>query len=349
MYKAINTRTSTEVVILNPEGLSSIESLRDLGRQDLLVCQGCRQPVRVRAGEHRREHFAHKHLENCTYSDVSSTLLNLRAVLYKWLLQKFGKNVEIEKSIAGLDRPVDCWIEKEGTRFVYWIIEGKIKSEKRDQIRQILSGSRVYVNWVLSSEILRIHEEDPLTLILSKTEREFIQRSKYDMKAFADGSLHYLDPEKRTLTTYRALNLVHPPQVYLAEKKYETELDNLLVLPSNGEFVHPGEHEGWEYYSQSIQSSQKNHQVVLEQENFLLKELDIQAIKLDFFDEEPPDMMLDSEFSEPISVSHLQGSMLTGERPGLCLFCGEVTSDYWWFDGKTNQCKCRPCYNQGLN
>lgn len=351
MYKAINTRTSTEVVILNPEWLSSIESLRDLGRQDLLVCQGCRQPVRVRAGEHRREHFAHKHLDNCTYSDESSTLLNLRAALYQWLLEKFGKNVEIEKSIVGLDRPVDCWVEKGGVRFAYWIIEGKIKSEKRDQIRQVLSGNGVRVNWVLSSEILRTHEADPLSLILSTTEREFIQRSKYDMEAFTDGSLHYLDPEKHTLKTYRALYPIHPPQVYKARTKHETGLVQLLALPSNGEFVHPGEHQEWEHDSKTPNSGRNSLQFIMEQEEMMLREQETWAMQLvepeSPFDEAMPELVPDHEFREPISESDFQGSIIMGDRAGLCVFCGELTTDYWWINGKTNQCKCRECAKKG--
>lgn len=30
-----------------------------------------------------------------------------------------------------------------------------------------------------------------------------------------------------------------------------------------------------------------------------------------------------------------------------CIFCGQKTTDYWSFDGKTKTCKCRPCYRQG--
>lgn len=32
---------------------------------------------------------------------------------------------------------------------------------------------------------------------------------------------------------------------------------------------------------------------------------------------------------------------------GVCVFCGTETEDWWWYDSKTDECKCRPCYRQG--
>ena len=103
MYKALDTRTNTEVVILDPKWLRVIDQLRELDRQDILVCQGCHQPVRVRAGKYRRKHFAHKQLENCDYADESAVLQNARAVLYEWLVSKYGEEVTIEKKLEGMD------------------------------------------------------------------------------------------------------------------------------------------------------------------------------------------------------------------------------------------------------
>jgi competence CoiA-like predicted nuclease len=81
MYKALDIRDNTEVVILDSKWLRAINQLREFDHQDILVCQGCKQPVRVRAGEQRREHFAHKHLENCDYADESAVLRNSLAVI----------------------------------------------------------------------------------------------------------------------------------------------------------------------------------------------------------------------------------------------------------------------------
>ena len=75
MYKALNIRDNSEVVILDPRWLRAIKQLRELDHQDVLVCQGCKQSVRVRAGDERREHFAHKHLANCDYADCTDARL----------------------------------------------------------------------------------------------------------------------------------------------------------------------------------------------------------------------------------------------------------------------------------
>jgi len=32
---------------------------------------------------------------------------------------------------------------------------------------------------------------------------------------------------------------------------------------------------------------------------------------------------------------------------GVCIHCGQTTTDYWSFDGATGKCKCRRCYREG--
>ena len=56
MFKAIHTLDDQEIIILDPEweDVNKLNELRGLDRRDLLVCQECRQPVRVRAGEDRQ-------------------------------------------------------------------------------------------------------------------------------------------------------------------------------------------------------------------------------------------------------------------------------------------------------
>ena len=99
MYKAVHGQEGREIVILDSHWAKGIESLRALDQQDLLVCQGCKQPVRVRAGDIRRRHFAHKQLLTCAYGRESPVLLTARAVLYDWLVTKFGEKVTVEKKV----------------------------------------------------------------------------------------------------------------------------------------------------------------------------------------------------------------------------------------------------------
>ncbi len=125
MFKAVNTLDNNYIVILDPQWLGAIRELRRLDAQDLLVCQQCRQPVRVRAGHVRRWHFAHKHLANCPYGNESPELLRTRAALYEWLMSKYPERVTIEKRVESehILRPVDCWVETEAGIISYWIID----------------------------------------------------------------------------------------------------------------------------------------------------------------------------------------------------------------------------------
>ena len=75
MFKALQKQTGEEILLLEPKWLKEIKELRALDKADLLVCQGCLQPVRVRVPRYRRTHFAHKHLANCTFGAVSPELL----------------------------------------------------------------------------------------------------------------------------------------------------------------------------------------------------------------------------------------------------------------------------------
>jgi hypothetical protein len=50
MFKSINKDTGLSAVILDPQWDSRIDVLRCLANHEVLVCQECNQPVRVRAG-----------------------------------------------------------------------------------------------------------------------------------------------------------------------------------------------------------------------------------------------------------------------------------------------------------
>lgn len=62
-------------------------------------------------------------------------------------------------------------------------------------------------------------------------------------------SLHYLDAEQRTLTTFRGLHLVHLPHVFAGQKERHS-LATIQVSPQTGEFVHPGEYDRLRRYQQ---------------------------------------------------------------------------------------------------
>lgn len=350
MYKALDIRDNTEIVILDPKWLRAIKQLRELDHQDFLVCQGCKQPVRVRAGDQRREHFAHKHLENCDYAKESAVLQNSRAVLYEWLVSKFGKNVTIEKKIneIALFRPIDCWVKQDTNIFAYWIFDSRLKSDKREILQACLGKLGIHVNWVFALEMLRTEQDHPDKLVLSTTEREFSRRSKYDAPFtsgyFTNGSLHYLDAKNRKLLTFRGLSLYHAPQIY---KGYNltSDLEKVLVSPQNGEFVHEGEHDILQTYEQQLNAIDASPNKQWERFSFLRNP--------NFFNQPLRKSDEKDNLEVPIKISakkiseEAPSSSLLLTKTGKCEFCGEVTDDWWTYDGKTGLCKCRSCLKQG--
>jgi hypothetical protein len=249
MYKAIHRDTGEAIILLQPRWARRLSEIQQLDRQDRIVCQGCRQPVRARMGKIRRWHFAHKHLQNCTYGHESPALLNARAVLYGWLAQQFGDRVAVEHQVnrTSLPRPIDCWVDTANGPFGYWIIEGAMQPDIRSLVTQGLGGLQVRVSWVFCAQMLRSFDETEQQIHLTTTEREFMRSSEFDQPyqsqyALAGRSLHYLDADQSSLITYRNLRLVHEPQLFAGHRQV-SDLNEVVASATTGEFVHAGEAE----------------------------------------------------------------------------------------------------------
>lgn len=343
MFKATNKKSGEEIVILDDKWKDQLRRLRSLGKNNILVCPGCLQPVRVRAGKTNRWHFAHKHLKNCPYGYESPVLLNARATLYKWLVGKFGKNVSIEKKFDNerIPRPIDCWVETERSNFVYWIIASGMNPQKRESLKIGLGQLNAQVNWVFVVDMLREDEMHSYSVHLTTTEREFMRESIYDEVKYGKGyimgsSLHYLDPGSGALTTYRKLHLIHSPQLYQGVKICN-ELSSVLISPKCGEFVHPDEYENLEQL--------RDEKIQLERE---LKETERTLTeareKLIESFEDSEQVILPTKPS--INRGRYEPSVHRAKE-ATCILCGQITTDYWYHNGKDNTCKCRECASQG--
>jgi hypothetical protein len=156
-------------------------------------------------------------LLTCTYGRESPVLLTARAVLYEWLVSKFGEKVTVEKKVdeTYFSRPVDCWVEKDNEALAYWILETAAPPQTRDALRDGFRRLAAVVHGVFLAQMLHEDEEMPNWVQLTTTEREFMRHTVYDdivSQGVPGGqSLHYLDAETRTLTTFRGLQLVHAP------------------------------------------------------------------------------------------------------------------------------------------
>jgi hypothetical protein len=286
----------------------------------------------VRAGKVKRWHFAHKHLHNCPFERESLELLETRAVLYEWLIEKFGEDyVTIEKTleVSAPPRHVDCWIEKDNQTFAYWIFDRRMPPDERHQLESSFAQLAMQVNWVFVADLLRV-EQDMMQdrLHLTTTERAFIQKSEFDAAwqthfEQLGGSLHYLDADGKTLKTFRNLDVVHKPQLYRG-KHLEHPLADVSASSVTGEFVHPGEIERLQKRQREIE-----HQK-WEAEERLRK-------AREFFGQAPKNETQSREPEQPASSSH------PFERSGTCKFCGTETSDWITYFGPTKECICRNC------
>lgn len=244
-------------------------------------------------------------------------------------------------------RPIDCWVAQDSTVFAYWIFDSTLKPEKRWDLQAGLEKLGVHINWVFALEILRIAPGHFDKIVLSTTERKFIQRSKYDLPTNgydSNGSLHYLDAKNRRMTTFRSLSLYHVPQIYKGIRQ-TSDLKKILVSPQNGEFVHNGEHEKLQKYRQRIESGKKylddkrESRVIQERPELIIQPL-----------EHGDERKKNGEQNKKTGYQIIEDSpsfIPLESKTGACVFCGEITEDWWWYDGKTGHCKCRTCLGQG--
>lgn len=342
-FKALNIKTGESIVILDPIWERKQAELRALSSRDELVCLGCREPMTTRLGHTRRWHFAHKHLKNCPYTAESPELIDTRAALYRWLISKPGVHVEIEQPFEGLPRYVDCYVEFNGRKFAYWIIDKPMRPEDREALKQGMKALEdVHITYVFASNMLRQSQDNANEIILTTTERDFKLASAYDRlytpnARAARASLHYLDCQTDMLTTFRGLELVHGQQLHRGVRKQQP-LAEVTFSPTTGEFTLPGEYEALARFEKD--------------EALRRQKQEAQARRLQEFQQKrseqqnKPSVSRFEAFSSP-QLPVAQPANYTGEKAvGKCEFCGEETTDWWSYDGKTGLCKCRRCLRQ---
>jgi hypothetical protein len=342
MYKCLCLEDNQNINILARAWSSQLKVLHDLDHRDQLVCPGCMQPVRVKAGQFKRWHFAHKHLTNCPFQRESAELLHARAVLFRRLVDEFDETrVVIEKQLSELNlpRPLDVWVDGKYGEFAYWIIDTRLPPNLREIIRKGFSQVPVPVNVVILSSISKVAADDPAVLYLSTTEREFCTASPYDATwkelSFSSGkSIHYLNLDCESVITYRNLQLVHLPQQHTG-KRLETPLAELSFDSASGEIVHPGERE------RLLNTSSK----------FSLPAADVAKygrgrgrmglrIRRSLKEQDEEDQKNRQE------INHAPVNLLS--RQGVCRYCGKKTTDWVQFFGDSGECICRECQEKSF-
>ena len=339
-------------MILAPVWRSRLGELRTLDHAGALVCPGCRQPVRLRAGIFRRGHFAHKHLANCPLANQSPDLLHCRAALYEWLMEHFDPQaITLEKNLPGLPRPLDAWVETGEAGFGYWIFDTRISPQDREELRRHLEGQGLLINWIFISKLLHEDSPHPGRLHLTTTEREFLRTSSLDAAAEAAGeapglSITYLDPDANAFITYRSLKLRHPPQLF-SGRRFNQNSGSVKPHPQTGECLYPEDPENlWRYQQKAF----RMHQRTQKQREFYAARAISRGIQepgaAPISDNNPvlPRPAIGSPEQSPLRHSPDQPPVWQPfARAGICKICGKSTTDWVTYFSKTGECICRDC------
>lgn len=348
MFKCLNLQSMEEVTILAPAWRARLDEVRQLDHTGSLVCPGCRQPVRIRAGKFRRWHFAHKHLANCPLANQSPELLDCRAVLYEWLLQHYNPlAIILEKEIPGLPRPLDAWVQSSKAGFGYWIFDTRLSPPLREALRLCLEGQGLQVNWIFSIKLMHEDSPHPGRLHLTTTEREFLRTSSLDAAAEAAGedpglSITYLDAVSASFTSYRSLKLRHPPQLY-SGRRINGVAASAKPHPETGECLYPEDPQNlWRYQEKASLMRQRTQK----QRAFFAAHFN------------PSEQPGPGAAPGPQDIPDLPGPVHTSPqrtspelppvhqpfaRSGVCKICGKTTTDWVTYFSKTGECICRDC------
>jgi hypothetical protein len=361
MYRVIDTVTGKDCIILDPIwNRDTIHKLRAQDRVNRLCCPHCNKPVRLRAGEKKRWHFAHKDLSDCSLRNESAEILEARSQLYSLLKSKFGDDVTVEKSIDGvnLPRPIDCVIEHDGQKIGYWIFERGLRN--RSDLQRKFAENNIKSVWIFLHTMQDRDEEESQVVHLTPTERDFLFISDYNrLYSSSDRSGLYLDHVHQKMITLRGLICIHEPQKYEFDHLLEHDLSEMLVLPSTGEFIHPGEYQAFQQWKERQKQEEKLRQRQQEEQKKLLKLEEERRLK---YMKDLERKMAHQQSSRPVFSNkyvHVKPGKKERKSPkssiaekGIsveqesypCEVCGAMAKDWVVLDHKTKTCVCsREC------
>jgi hypothetical protein len=359
MFKAFDKQENREIIILDRFGEGELSALRQRGRDGILSCHCCHSVVIVKAGEVVRHHFAHKHLSpNCPAAHDSAMLLHARAELYLWLKRKFATGVTLEKRLDGfeLPRPLDCWVETpNGQMHAYVVLDRNLKPVQRDTLTSAVASVSATLHVVFLSGMLHRDEARPNAFQLHTTERGFLAKTPYDdmyvlpeerFRRGGGSSIHYFDAAARVLTTFRDVHCVSWPRVHCGVEK-AVALDDLLIAPRTGIFVLPGEWDRLEAYrtEEAKLAASRDAEV---RERMAAARRGVHTRPLSRFPRSTLSSSSSAHSAAPLPSASVNEPASYENKEGRCVFCGEVTREWWSFDGTTGTCKCNACKRGGI-
>lgn len=251
MFVAINTTDRTRVTSISSKWDSCVDALRELASSGQLVCQGCKQKVRLKAGDQRRRHFAHQHKSDCPLAHQSREVLEAKAQLYEWLETKYPGKVHLDMPlrVSGQSEIADLVVESEADcKFAYWVFDRSRRSRHALLFLQ-REAMGVCVHVIHTHSALKLMS-DGAEIGLTASQRDFIAHSEFDkaVTAYAGGHLHFivtLPGKLPEIAVFRSLNCVHKPNVYRYDALRRNHLSLALISPKTGEVVLTEDVEAW--------------------------------------------------------------------------------------------------------
>jgi hypothetical protein len=348
VFRAIDTTVGTDVIILDRLEGEQLDTLRQRGRDKLIVCPHCKAAVLVRAGEYKAHHFAHWARSECPASVEKPEVLLARAVLYRWLKTKFAEGVTVEKFAerAGFTRPVDCWVDvADGKALAYWIVSGRLAPDVREHARNRFANAGISINWLFVANRIRRVETiraGAILLDLTPTERELAVRSRFDVLYVTppyidEKSLHDLDPRGEAMHTFRGLSCTGFATRYRGTE-ITTPMDGLLILKSTGEFVHPAEFERLkevEDRERARKQEEERRRAAAETERKANEDAWVRA--------RAERLRREAMTPRPAVPPAPARASAFLKWEATCVFCGTTTRDWYRSEGGSKNCICKRC------
>jgi hypothetical protein len=340
MFKVLDLETNEFRTTLDYSTRDEQEAVfRVAGRKGRLRCPHCRAQAILKCADICTPHFAHKALGDCPYGSESMEMLLARAALYLFLKKHFGTAVRIEHvlPVDEMPRPVDCWVQRKGKPFAYWLMEkGMRGTDRLDDLHSRITSTRAAVQFVFLSQILRKVKDERDVYHLTPTEEHLMLRSKYDSiygdHVYSAGSLHYLGADEQCpeVTTLRSLRYKACGRHYSTSYRLRTEMTTLIVDADRGEFVHPGEDALLSDHLREAREMERQRQATRRRP--WLEALARVRTRAAQENRLPPMGWLKAAPERP-----------PVERAGRCERCGIVTTKWVSYDGRTGLCKCNDC------
>ena len=339
MFVATTSIDKRRINLLDPAVYERRESLKAVGQEGGLACPHCGQEVRVRLGDVRRPHFAHKSLEDCPFQKESAEVTEVKALLYGFFHRQGVGSVDMDVSLAGGHDSgglfLDLLVETEtGKRFGYWVFD----RNRRDRhiLMNATEASGIMPLVIHTGSMMAFHPEGTF-LLLSKSMRDTIHKSPFDQsfEARSEGHLHFLD-DAGMLTTFRRLHGVHPPHGYEWEVRRKNALQAVLFDSRSGDFVVEKDVDDRLEHARLEQEREEKRRRE-EEERKKIREARASCIRR-IYSEAPVKPLPSVMIREP-KKSYVNPL----NQPYPCKFCGVVTSDWVQFQPWENVCVCREC------